>query len=179
MDVFGEVHVIVDPYFLDHWKVKTLAGLLGKDEKAPLYILRLWAYCQTSKKTSIPNNADVIAQVCCFKGHGETLLNAFLECKVLDRNEDETLEFTIHGVERKPDRFAQNAQNHAARLARHQDGHQRRPQRSLQDGDLDGEQRRGLDRIDWIIPPNPLRGLVRGGFLSSSMPWLRRAKFRL
>lgn len=87
--------MIVDPYFLDHWKVKTIAGLLGKDEKAPLYIIRLWAYCQTAKKTTLPDNAEVVASVCNFKGHGDALLSAMIECKVLDRNEDGTLE--VHG----------------------------------------------------------------------------------
>lgn len=84
--------MIVDPYFLDHPKTKTIVAKLGRDEKAPLYLLRVWAYCQITKKTCIENDADLLATICQYKGHAATLMEAMLFCKWLDLNEDGILE---------------------------------------------------------------------------------------
>lgn len=40
--------MIVDPDFLDHWRVGMVADAIG-DPMAPIYILRLWAHCQERK----------------------------------------------------------------------------------------------------------------------------------
>lgn len=157
--------MIVDPYFLDHWKVKAIAGFLGKDEKAPLYILRLWAYAQTSKKTTIPNHAGVVASVCCFKGHADTLLDAMIQCKVLDDNGDGTLE--IHDfAEWNASLLALRknaAKATAARLSKGQHSQQRSEQRSSLDVEQPREQRKvGLDRIGLDNTPKPPEGACAG-----------------
>jgi hypothetical protein len=41
--------VIVAPDFMDHWRTRMLVSLLGQDELAPIYVLRLWAHCQNRK----------------------------------------------------------------------------------------------------------------------------------
>ena len=40
--------MIVDPDFFEHWKTKALVELTKRPE-APLWIMRLWAHCQTRK----------------------------------------------------------------------------------------------------------------------------------
>jgi hypothetical protein len=42
--------MIVTPEFLDHWKTRLLVDLT-KDPTAPLAVIRLWGYCQTSKSS--------------------------------------------------------------------------------------------------------------------------------
>lgn len=41
--------MIVDPDFLDHWRTRMVVDALGGDEMAPMYIMRLWAHCQSRK----------------------------------------------------------------------------------------------------------------------------------
>jgi hypothetical protein len=41
--------VILDPDFLDHWKTRLLIDLLGGDECAPLYVIRIWGHCQSRR----------------------------------------------------------------------------------------------------------------------------------
>jgi hypothetical protein len=68
--------MIVEPDFLDHWKTRMLARLL-KDERAPIYILRLWAHCQQRKTDRFTDwNPDVLASVCRWDTDGLTLWNA-------------------------------------------------------------------------------------------------------
>ena len=43
--------MIVDPDFLDHWKTRVLVDMLGGDELAPVYVIRLWAHCQNRKQS--------------------------------------------------------------------------------------------------------------------------------
>lgn len=40
--------MIVDPDFFDHWRTRMVVDAL-QDEMAPVYIMRLWAHCQTRK----------------------------------------------------------------------------------------------------------------------------------
>ena len=68
--------MIVEPDFLDHWKTRLLTRLLN-DEKAPLYILRLWAHCQQRKTDRFTDwNPDVLASVCRWETDGLTLWEA-------------------------------------------------------------------------------------------------------
>lgn len=68
--------MIVEPDFLDHWKTRMLARLL-KDERAPIYVLRLWAHCQQRKTDRFTDwNPDVLASVCRWETDGLTLWEA-------------------------------------------------------------------------------------------------------
>lgn len=68
--------MIVEPDFLDHWKTRMLARLL-KDERAPIYVIRLWAHCQQRKTDRFTGwNPDVLASVCRWDSDGSTLWDA-------------------------------------------------------------------------------------------------------
>lgn len=68
--------MIVEPDFLDHWKTRMLARLL-KDERAPIYVIRLWAHCQQRKTDRFTGwNPDVLASVCRWDSDGATLWDA-------------------------------------------------------------------------------------------------------
>lgn len=68
--------MIVEPDFLDHWKTRLLTRLLT-DERAPLYVLRLWAHCQQRKTDRFTGwNPDVLASVCRWDGDGVALWEA-------------------------------------------------------------------------------------------------------
>jgi len=85
--------MIVEPDFLDHWKTRMLARLL-KDERAPIYVLRLWAHCQQRKTDRFTGwNPDVLASVCRWDSDGSTLWEAM--GKTFIRLEGE--EVVVHG----------------------------------------------------------------------------------
>lgn len=56
--------MIVDPDFMDHWRTRMLAGLLGNDEMAPIYVLRLWAHCQNRRKWVFELPAAALQGIC-------------------------------------------------------------------------------------------------------------------
>lgn len=75
--------MIVEPDFLDHWKTQLLGRLLGSD-KAPIYVLRLWAHCQQRKTGRFTGwNPDVLASVCRWDGDGllfwDAMMKTFME----------------------------------------------------------------------------------------------------
>lgn len=71
--------MIVEPDFFDHWKTLVLIDLLG-DEKAPLYVLRLWAHCQNRKKSSFESlSPRALKALCRYSGSEETLLCSLVE----------------------------------------------------------------------------------------------------
>lgn len=82
--------MIVDPDFLDHWKTRLVVDLLGGDEFAPLYILRIWAHCQTRKKAdSIVITAVGLRALCrCSTVPGEALEAALIEAGFIAREGD-------------------------------------------------------------------------------------------
>ncbi len=75
--------MIVEPDFLDHWKTQLLGRLLGTD-KAPIYVLRLWAHCQQRKTGRFTGwEPDVLASVCRWDGDGllfwDAMMKTFME----------------------------------------------------------------------------------------------------
>ncbi|MEI6197017.1 MAG: hypothetical protein WCS42_22100 [Verrucomicrobiota bacterium] len=56
--------MIVQPDFLDHWKTRQLVDLTG-DPASPLVIIRLWGFCQTSKRSYFPDMTPAqLASIC-------------------------------------------------------------------------------------------------------------------
>jgi len=56
--------MIVQPDFLEHWKTRQLIELTG-DESAPLAVIRLWGYCQTSRCSYWPDMTPAqLASIC-------------------------------------------------------------------------------------------------------------------
>lgn len=78
--------MIIQPDFLTHWKTKALANQLGTE--APLYLLRLWAYCQNRKATSefedLPPAA--VKAICEFDGDPAELEAALSESRWIERD---------------------------------------------------------------------------------------------
>jgi hypothetical protein len=66
--------MIVDPDYPDHWKTRTLVGLLGGDEAAGMYVIRLWAHCQQRRRFQFDNlSAEALKSICRFPGHANKL----------------------------------------------------------------------------------------------------------
>lgn len=71
--------MIVRPDFLDHWKTQLLVRLLD-DPCAPIYVIRLWGYCQSSKTHGfLPGNPEAIAGIARYPKDAKTLLEALLQ----------------------------------------------------------------------------------------------------
>ncbi|WP_063550073.1 hypothetical protein [Burkholderia territorii] len=85
--------MIVDPDFVDHWKTRMLVDLLGSDELAPVYLIRLWAHCQHRRAwvfDGVPPAA--LKAICRFSGDAERLDVAMRECRFIARDEYGALE---------------------------------------------------------------------------------------
>lgn len=79
--------MIIDPDMPDHWKTRMLVDLLGGDELAPIYLIRLWGHCQNRKKCefdSLPPAA--VKAICRFPGAPEALNDALIECGFIERD---------------------------------------------------------------------------------------------
>lgn len=78
--------MIVDPDFPDHWKTRMLVALLGDDEAAPVYVLRLWGHCQNRKSELFDMPTVAIKAICRFSGDAETLESALQESGFISRD---------------------------------------------------------------------------------------------
>lgn len=69
--------MIVDPDFPDHWKTRMLVDLLGGDEAAPVYLIRLWAHCQNRRIATFENLPHAALKALCrYPGHSNKLESA-------------------------------------------------------------------------------------------------------
>lgn len=78
--------MIVTPDMPDHWKTRLLVDLLGGDELAPVYLIRLWGHCQNQKKCefdALPPAA--IKAICRFSGDAAQIDAAMVEAGFLER----------------------------------------------------------------------------------------------
>lgn len=78
--------MIVDPDFLDHWKTQMLIDTLD-DPCAPLYVIRLWAHCQTRRGWVFDIPIAGVKSICKFAGDAEALNQALIECEFLARED--------------------------------------------------------------------------------------------
>lgn len=78
--------MIIEPDFVDHWKTRLLVDLLGADEMAPIYLIRLWAHCQ-QRKTSYFDSLPTVAlkAICRFPGDADAFEKALEQCGFVDR----------------------------------------------------------------------------------------------
>lgn len=83
--------MIVDPDFFDHWKTRLVVDLLGGDELAPLYIMRIWAHCQQRKKAdAFAISTPGLRALCrCTTVPAEALEAALVEAGFIERDGDE------------------------------------------------------------------------------------------
>ena len=98
--------MIVEMDFLDHWKTQALIGLLD-DDCAPLYMLRIWAHCQSRKTQRLPlgslNKVSIaVAAIAKYpvrtKKTAEEFFNALVETGFIDIEKTETDENMIQPV---------------------------------------------------------------------------------
>jgi hypothetical protein len=76
--------MIVQPAFFEHWKTMLLMDRLG-DRSAPLYVIYLWAYCQTQKTAKLPHLTPVSLKIICrFTGDEKLLWDSLLECAFIE-----------------------------------------------------------------------------------------------
>jgi hypothetical protein len=79
--------MIVDPDFTEHWKTRMLVGLLGGDESAPVYVLRLWSHCQNRKQATFESlNPDALKALCRFTGCANDLEKALATAGFIRRS---------------------------------------------------------------------------------------------
>lgn len=78
--------MIVDPDFPDHWKTRLLVGLLGDDEVAPMYLIRLWAHCQQRKAWEFDLPTAALKAICRYNDEAAKLENALAESGFIKRD---------------------------------------------------------------------------------------------
>jgi hypothetical protein len=86
--------MIVQPDFLTHWKTRKLCARL-KEKHAPLYVIRLWSLCQTSKRDLIPADHETLAAICEYDGDSLVLLSALLDCGFIEPEKEGN--HVVHG----------------------------------------------------------------------------------
>lgn len=78
--------MIVDPDFVDHWKTRMLVDLLDFDEAAPIYVIRLWAHCQSRRAWEFDLTAETLRSICRFRGDAKKFESAMVESKWIRRD---------------------------------------------------------------------------------------------
>lgn len=78
--------MIVDPDFPDHWRTRMLVGMLGDDELAPIYLLRLWGHCQNRKSYRFTLPTIALRAICHYPGDAHALESALIESGFLRRD---------------------------------------------------------------------------------------------
>ncbi len=80
--------MIIDPDFPDHWKTRTLVGLLDGDECAPIYVIRLWAHCQNRRKDTFESlTSEALKALCRFPGNANKLESSLVTSGFIRRSE--------------------------------------------------------------------------------------------
>lgn len=78
--------MLIDTDFLDHWRTRALVDLLGGDELAPLYLIRLWGHCQTRKSDTFEIPTAGLKALCRFAGDANRLESAMIETGWIERD---------------------------------------------------------------------------------------------
>jgi len=109
--------VIVEPDFFHHWKTRELIRLL-KDDCAPLYVLRLWAHCQSRKMWKFALSDGALGSICGYPhSNPENLRKALSECSFIDQNGAKL--FTVHDWD-KSNRYLVSAWKNGSKGGRSQ-----------------------------------------------------------
>lgn len=74
--------MIVEPGFLDHWKVELLRRLLDSP-LAPIFVLRIWEHCQLRKGWEFDLSPEAVASICRWTGDPKTLMDALTESQFI------------------------------------------------------------------------------------------------
>ncbi len=77
--------MIVDPDFLDHWRTRMLVDLLGGDELAPMYVIRVWGHCQTRRATEFEVPPAGLKAICRAPHDAAMFEQAMIEAGFIER----------------------------------------------------------------------------------------------
>lgn len=78
--------MIVDPDFLDHWRTRMLVDLLGGDELAPMYVIRIWGHCQTRRADQFDVPAAGLKAICRAAHDADAFERAMVEAGFVERD---------------------------------------------------------------------------------------------
>ena len=78
--------MLIDTDFLDHWRTRALVDLLGGDELAPLYLIRLWGHCQTRRADTFEIPTAGLKALCRYAGDANRLESALIEAGWVERD---------------------------------------------------------------------------------------------
>lgn len=78
--------MIVDPDFFEHWRTRMLVDALGGDQMAPMYVMRIWAHCQSRRATSFDMPAAGLRSLCRFPGDAALLESSLIDAGFIERN---------------------------------------------------------------------------------------------
>jgi hypothetical protein len=77
--------MIVQPDFMEHWKTRRLVEIT-KDKSAPLAMLNLWGYCQTSRRWEFPDmTREQLAAICRWDNRKPACHVALVKAGFVDR----------------------------------------------------------------------------------------------
>ncbi|MFH1300684.1 MAG: hypothetical protein ABIK07_06450 [Planctomycetota bacterium] len=80
--------MIIQPDFIEHWRTRMLVDLLGGDEMAPMYVIRILSHCNNRKKTQIePMQNPGLKALCRYNGDAELLESSLLESEWIEKTE--------------------------------------------------------------------------------------------
>jgi hypothetical protein len=83
--------MIVDPDFFEHWRTRMVVNALAGDELAPVYIMRMWAHCQTRKSDRFKMPSAGLKAQCRYAGDADLFEQAMSEAGFVKREGDEIL----------------------------------------------------------------------------------------
>lgn len=79
--------MLVDVDFLDHWRTRLVVDQLGGDELAPLYVLRIWAHCQSRKSVTFEGMSPAgLRSLCRYSGDANRLEEVLIEAGFIVRS---------------------------------------------------------------------------------------------
>jgi hypothetical protein len=83
--------MIVHPDFFHHFKTRKLIELAGNDV-APLWVLKLWAYCQIKRTSRFENLSDaILADICECKNSRVPVRQLLLDCGFIVQDGNTTI----------------------------------------------------------------------------------------
>jgi hypothetical protein len=99
--------MILEPSFLDHWKVQLLVRRTG-EPTAPFVLLRLWGHCQVTRKSRLAVSAEGLACICKWEGNPDVLVSLLLELRFL---EQENGVYVVHEFDQHNAKLVSNWNN--------------------------------------------------------------------
>ncbi len=82
--------MIIDPDFLEHWRMRLLVDLLDGDEMAPIYMIRILSHCQNRRTTQLkPMTNPAMKALCRYAGDADKIVNALIESEFIERSGDD------------------------------------------------------------------------------------------